>query len=139
MVPQWWQNKAAQWGRRAGGRKDVHGRAPFIADRGCGRRAARQRIRGRRNGGGEPCVQQVGGGHDLRWLARSECCPLCEAVDRGPRSFVHFPIYPKIGSTWKLKKKALPCSKNSQILHAGTLRYGEHCSPWYQHPIRNRD
>jgi hypothetical protein len=71
------------------------GQAPFIAGRGGGRRAAQRRICGRRNGGGEPWAWQVGGGRSLRWSARSERRSVCEAVDRGPRSFVCFSIYPK--------------------------------------------
>jgi hypothetical protein len=52
-------------------------------------------------------VWQVGGGHGLRWSARSERRLVCEAVDRGPHSFVFFFNLSKIGSTWKLKKKGV--------------------------------
>jgi hypothetical protein len=41
-------------------------------------------------------VRQVGGGRGLRWSARSERRPICEAVDRGPCGFVYFPIYAKL-------------------------------------------
>jgi hypothetical protein len=57
----------------------------------------------------------------------------------GPTWFCLFSNLSKTGSTWKLKKNALPCSKISQILHTGSLRYYEHFSPWCRHQIPNRN
>jgi hypothetical protein len=85
MVARRWRNKAAQW------RRWVEEERLFT-----GGRAVRRRIQGRRNDDGKPWARRVSGGHGLRWSARSERRPVCEAVDRGPRSFVYFPICPKL-------------------------------------------
>jgi Tfp pilus assembly pilus retraction ATPase PilT len=50
----------------------------------------------------------------------------------GPSSFVFSQII-QTGSNWKLKMDVLPCSKNSQSLHADALEHCEQFSKLCRH------
>jgi hypothetical protein len=56
----------------------------------------------------------------------------------GPGGFFIIPELSKLVQTWKLKKNALPCFKNSQNLHAARLGYYEQLSQVCRHPILER-
>jgi hypothetical protein len=66
----------------------------------------------------------VDGGCGLKWSARSERSRSVVRTGRltgGPSGFDIFLELSKLTQTWKLKKDALRCRKNSQILHAAIL------------------
>jgi hypothetical protein len=107
------------------------GWVPFIAGRGGGRRAARWRNRGRRNGDKKLWVRQVGGIHGLEWSARSERGWSVVRTGRltgGPSGFNIFLKLSKLTQAWKIKMDALHRSNNSQIFHATRLGHYEQLS-----------
>jgi hypothetical protein len=70
----------------------------------------------------------VDGGCSLEWSARSERGRSMVRTGRltgGPSGFDIFLELLKLTQTWKLKKDALHCRKNSQILHAAILGHFE--------------
>jgi hypothetical protein len=94
-----------------------HGdRAPFIAGRGGGRRAAVTLW-----------ARQVSGGCGLEWSTQSVV--RTRRLTGGPSGFDIFLELSKSAQTWKLKLDALRCSKNCQILHATRLG---HCEQRFQ-------
>jgi hypothetical protein len=68
------------------------------------------------------------------WFGRGWSVVRTGRLTGGLSGFDIFLELSKPTQTWKLKMDALPCSKNSQILHAARLEHYEQLYQLFQHP-----